>query len=244
MIENLTEPLAPLLGNVVAPLAPVVDGLTAPLAPVIDNLTAPLSPVVDGVVTALPPAVADILSPRAPQPEDIVAPRPGLTAPSTQAPAPATSLVPPGDGGPATPQLTPNAVELPAVQQPPADLPQTRTGLDPRAPQAGSPAHIPAGHATFPNAPYFSAAPHAAGADVAASQTDAPAGNAPSQQQPLPAPSGASAGAGAGSGVAAATLFALLLSLAAFGLRHSTRLRLPSMAWRQQAFLAVIERPG
>ena len=235
-----SEPLAPVLGNVVAPLAPVVDDLVAPLAPVIDNLTAPLSPVVDGVVTALPPAVADILSPRAPQPESGAAPLPSPSAPLRSAPAPATAPVPPSHflDTPATPQQSPSSIELPATHQP---------GVDP---QAGSPAHshAAAGYAAFSTAPAFptplqSLLP-AGDPEIAPSQTDAPAQGAPSQTQTLPAPSGSSAAAGAGSGVAAALLFALLVSLAAFGLRHSTRLRLPSKAWRQQAFLAVIERPG
>jgi hypothetical protein len=65
----------------------------------------------------------------------------------------------------------------------------------------------------------------------------------PSSAPPLPAPSGTSAGSGA-AGVAFSTLFALLLSFAAFGLRHFTRVRLVPLAWRQQAFVAVIERPG
>jgi hypothetical protein len=39
-------------------------------------------------------------------------------------------------------------------------------------------------------------------------------------------------------------LFAVLLSLVAFGLRHWWRSRWVSRAWRVQAFVAVIERPG
>jgi hypothetical protein len=152
------------------------------------------------------------------------------------------TLAPPSavDDAPATPQLTPHAVELPG----------TSVSVDPRAPLSTSPApgtRVPVGDSAFPAAPAFPAllpaAPHAAAA-IATSPADGSAQGTPSQSQPLPGPSGASASAGAGSGVAAATLFALLVSLAAFGLRHSTRLRLPSIAWRQQAFLAVIERPG
>jgi hypothetical protein len=145
---------------------------------------------------------------------------------------------------PATQHSTPVAVDLPATQRTLADPPQTGTHQVPRAPQAGWPIPDHGGHGAFSNALAFQAGLHAAGADVSASESTDPAGSAPSQTQPLPAPSGASAAAGAGSGVAAATLFALLVSLAAFGLRHSTRLRLPSTGWRQQAFLAVIERPG
>jgi hypothetical protein len=146
---------------------------------------------------------------------------------------------------PATPPTSPVNVDLPTTQQPVA-APQRTGAVDPRAPQTGSPTSSSQNHGVFPAAPPFPAALAAAqaGNDIAASQTNAPAQDAPSQSQPLSGPSGASASAGAGGGVAAATLFALLLSLAAFGLRHSTRLRLPSIAWRQQAFLAVIERPG
>jgi hypothetical protein len=237
----------------VAPLAPVVDGLTAPLAPVIDTLTAPLAPVVDGVVSALPPAVTNILPPRAqPQPDDSAGTsRPAPIAPTTRQ-GPPTAPTSPGHvyDTPATPPTSPVSVDLPTTRQPVAAPPQTGVAVDPRAPQVGSRGHnsqTDGGHGAFPAAPAFPAALQAAAqtaADTAASQMNAPADDAPSQVQPLPGSSGASASAGAGGGVAAATLFALLVSLAAFGLRHSTRLRLPSMAWRQQAFLAVIERPG
>jgi hypothetical protein len=37
---------------------------------------------------------------------------------------------------------------------------------------------------------------------------------------------------------------ALLFSIAAFALRHYSRLRLPPAQWRQFTFVAVIERPG
>jgi hypothetical protein len=36
----------------------------------------------------------------------------------------------------------------------------------------------------------------------------------------------------------------LLFSLAAFALRHFSRLRVPPAQWRPFAFVAVIERPG
>jgi hypothetical protein len=80
------------------------------------------------------------------------------------------------------------------------------------------------------------------GAPQASAQPSSSGATAPSPS-PLPAPSGATAGSGA-AGIATATLFALLLSLAAFGLRHFSRLRLVPVAWRPQAFVAVIERPG
>jgi hypothetical protein len=61
---------------------------------------------------------------------------------------------------------------------------------------------------------------------------------------PLPAPSGGS-GSSSGSGVAFSTLFALLVSLAAFSAqRFSRRLTLALAPWRPAAFIAVIERPG
>jgi hypothetical protein len=67
-------------------------------------------------------------------------------------------------------------------------------------------------------------------------------GDAPGSPQ-APAPSGSAAGSGA-AGVASSTLFALLVSLAAFALRHFTRLQLAQARWRPQAFVAVLERPG
>lgn len=81
------------------------------------------------------------------------------------------------------------------------------------------------------------------GASPAASEPAAAVGgDAPSSPQ-APAPSGAAAGSGA-AGVASSTLFALLVSLAAFALRHFTRLQLAPARWRPQAFVAVLERPG
>jgi hypothetical protein len=65
--------------------------------------------------------------------------------------------------------------------------------------------------------------------------------NAPPQ---LPAPSGGSGSSG-GPGLGSSTLFALLVSLAAFSAqRFSRRLDLALAPWRPTAFIAVIERPG
>jgi hypothetical protein len=52
-------------------------------------------------------------------------------------------------------------------------------------------------------------------------------------------------GSSGGSGVAFSTLFALLVSLAAFSAQQfSRRLTLVLPVWRPTAFIAVIERPG
>jgi hypothetical protein len=69
-------------------------------------------------------------------------------------------------------------------------------------------------------------------------------GNPPASQTPEPGSSGGTAAGGAGSGVAFSLLLALLFSIAAFGLQHYSRLRLPPRLWRQFTFVAVIERPG
>jgi hypothetical protein len=60
---------------------------------------------------------------------------------------------------------------------------------------------------------------------------------------PVPLPSSGGAAWAAG-GFAASTLFALLVSLLAFGLRHFWRSLFVGRAWRVRAFVAVIERPG
>jgi hypothetical protein len=134
-------------------------------------------------------------------------------------------------------------LEFPASHEAQTEPPRAGLADDAPAPPAGSAAQSATAFPAFPGfLSELSAAPGNGAA--AALLPDAPAGSGPSPAQPVPAPSGASAAAGAGGGVAAATLFALLVSLAAFGLRHSTRLRLASIAWRQQAFVAVIERPG
>ena len=137
-----------------------------------------------------------------------------------------------------------------AAQPPILTTPPTPTvALDAPSPAAGSPAPGtqpgPFGYPTF-EGPLSLTAPLAASTHAAAagSSPDSAVGSGPSPSQPLPAPSGASASAGGIGGAAGGILFALLVSLAAFGLRHSTRLRLSSFAWRPQAFVAVIERPG
>jgi hypothetical protein len=62
---------------------------------------------------------------------------------------------------------------------------------------------------------------------------------------PPPLPSSGGSGASGGSGVAFSTLFALLVSLAAFSAQpFSRRLTLALPPWRPAAFIAVIERPG
>jgi hypothetical protein len=92
-----------------------------------------------------------------------------------------------------------------------------------------------------------SLAPAAFGADPPVELGAPPAeldGGTSLPQVPDPASSaGGAAGAG-GSAAAFGFFFALLLSLAAYGLRHYSRLRLPPAQWRQLAFVAVIERPG
>ena len=234
ILENVTEPLAPIVGAVTDPLVPVIEDLTTPLAPVIDNvlnppapvvedLTAPLSPVGGKITTALPP-VAD----RVPQPVS--------GAPQIQQPASMPSL----------PQGSPS-LDLPVS----ALTPQGAIHA-PQRPTLNGPAagHAPAGFLpglpafTNPFSPTFSAAPVATSGDtVTASSEAGPAGGGSPAPQ-LPASSGSSASAGGLGGAAGGTLFALLVSLAAFGLRHTTRLRLSAFAWRPQAFVAVIERPG
>jgi hypothetical protein len=69
-------------------------------------------------------------------------------------------------------------------------------------------------------------------------------GGSPNAPPSLPAPAGGSGSSG-GSGVAFSTLFALLVSLAAFSAQpFSRRLKLALAPWRPAAFIAVIERPG
>jgi hypothetical protein len=63
----------------------------------------------------------------------------------------------------------------------------------------------------------------------------------PHSPEPVTTGSGAASAAAA---AATAGLFALLLSLAALGLRYFARLQLAPVRWRPQAFVAVLERPG
>jgi hypothetical protein len=69
-------------------------------------------------------------------------------------------------------------------------------------------------------------------------------GASPDAPLQLPAPAGGSGSSG-GSGAGSSTLFALLVSLAAFSAQpFSRRLILALPPWRPAAFIAVIERPG
>jgi hypothetical protein len=63
-------------------------------------------------------------------------------------------------------------------------------------------------------------------------------------QSPGPGTAGGSPFSAGSSGFGSGLMLALLFSLAAFGLRHYSRLRLPPRQWRPFAFVAVIERPG
>jgi hypothetical protein len=111
-------------------------------------------------------------------------------------------------------------------------------------------ADTPAAGPSLPSGPW---APLAALAQAAlgsaalahAPQAAPPAnGGGPLPQAPGPAPAGGSATGGVGSGVAFGFFLALLFSIAAFALRHFSRLRLPPAQRRQFTFVAVIERPG
>jgi hypothetical protein len=216
VVENLTAPLAPLVENLTAPLSPVLEDLTSPLAPVVENLTAPLAPAVEDLTSSVPGGLGGHADPAAPlsPPQGTALPGPAASSPS----APASVDLMPAE---TRSQLgleshATGAQSLPAVRGPGASLFTSPGFLSPGAP-------------TSPTA--------------AAAASDSASGPVPPNGLPAPASSGASAGSGA-AGVASSVLLALLLSLAAFGLRHFTRLRLASFAWRPQAFVAVIERPG
>jgi hypothetical protein len=82
------------------------------------------------------------------------------------------------------------------------------------------------------------------GASSAAIDAPGLQGRASAAAPSAPAPVQSSGSAGpAGSGVAF-SLFALLVSLAAFALGKYTLLTLSRARWRPLAFVAVIERPG
>jgi hypothetical protein len=243
VIEDVTAPLAPVVGDLTAPLAPIVEGVTAPLTPVIEDLTAPLAPVVEDLTGPLAPVVGDLTSPLPPSAGDVSAGVIGVTGPSSPAPhafptaAAPSSQIP----APSAPPATPGAPSASVFAGP-----EARSGLGLDAPQTSGRESMPAapgpGPSIFGSPGLFSPSTpssHAGSASPLASATGSVPPNGPS----LPVPSGASAGSGAG-GVATGTLLALLLSLAAFGLRHFSRLRMASFAWRPQAFVAVIERPG
>jgi hypothetical protein len=127
---------------------------------------------------------------------------------------------------------------LPGVGGPPAlDAPRPAALIDRLA--SGVPFGDQFGVGTLDLPVAFGAGPAVApGAQPAALD-----GGASLPQVPEPA-SSAGGAAASGSAAAFAVFLALLLSLAAFGLRHFSRLRLPPGQWRQFTFVAVIERPG
>jgi hypothetical protein len=151
-------------------------------------------------------------------------------------PAPPVAAAPvaaaPPVGSPVAVDLPPDA--LPGVGGPPAlDALRLAALID----RLASGDRFGAGGLDLPAA--FGASPAVApGAQPAALD-----GGASLPQVPEPAsPAGGAAASGAGA--AFAFFLALLLSLAAFGLRHTSRLRLPPVQWRQFEFVAVVERPG
>jgi hypothetical protein len=196
----------------------VVEDLTAPLSPVVENLTAPVAPAVEDLTSSAPLGLGGHAGPAAP-----LSPPQGTALPDTAAAPSAPAAVP--------------------VDLMPAD---TRSQLGLESPHATGAQSLPAVPGLGPSpltSPGFLSPGAPASPTAAAAASDSASGPVPPNGLPAPAPSGASAGSGA-AGVASSVLLALLLSLAAFGLRHFTRLRLASFAWRPQAFVAVIERPG
>jgi hypothetical protein len=198
--------------------------LTAPLLDRGDELTAPLLDT-GGPSSSAPPS----RDPSAPGTPSAPAPRAGDLAGA--APAPTDAAATPTTPIPETPLET----ALTGGPQPLETVP-------PAGSVAGH-AHalyslaLPAGATPFVQTPAWSAT-------MATANAPAPNGDgkpvAPTQP---PAPFSGSAAA-AVSGAAASALFALLISLAAFTLGGSSRLRLTPARWRPLAFVAVIERPG
>jgi hypothetical protein len=235
-VEDLTAPLAPVIEDLTAPLAPVVEDLTAPLAPIAEDLTAPLAPIVEDLSAPLAPALDDVTSPLAPLAGDLTTPfGPAVQDPTSAPIAPGSSPV---AGMPVA-----SAPSTPISVLPPLTAPHSAGPVSHGGPAAS---HQSLPIFDVPLSPGFGptllAAPGHAGLDAGFGPDTAAGGS--SGPLPLPGTSGSSAAAGGFGGAAGGTLFALLLSLAAFGLRHSTRLRLSSFAFRPQAFVAVIERPG
>jgi hypothetical protein len=224
-VESLLPPGGD--GGLLAPLTPVVESLLppsdgggplAPLAPVLDRVLPPSGgggPLTEVLQTLAPPSAGD--GPLPLEPADL----PLSTAPASP-PAGLPDLPAPAAGGgsfdaPTTPATPPVSVLLDQL----VAASPFGSGVT-----AASPLALGAGPA-----PTFGAPP---------AQLEG-GGSPPQVPDPASSAGGASAG---GSGVAFGLFLALLFSLAAFALRHYSRLRLPPVQWRQFAFVAVIERPG
>jgi hypothetical protein len=118
------------------------------------------------------------------------------------------------------------------------------TGAGPSVPGADLLAGLPASTASAGVAsPALTAAQQAA-AVLAAGAPAKDAGAAPPPTQTPASGVGGSPFAPGGSGVGFGLVLALLISLAAFALQGTSRLRLPPGQWRSFTHVAVIERPG
>jgi hypothetical protein len=165
----------------------------------------------------------------------------GGATPPTPPPAPAGSE--PGTGAPAS--LGSHATRLPG---PLGGEELTDLGRHGGVP-SGSPTHGWAAGGLLSPFLHPGTGPAGAAAIIslaAAADAGTISGGGSSNAPPPPLPaSGAGSGSSGGFGVAFSTLFALLVSLAAFSAQQfSRRLILALPPWRPAAFIAVIERPG
>jgi hypothetical protein len=257
------EDLGPIkhVADGVPPVAELVDAGSSLVAPLIEPITAPLAglepplreaglplpalPALPGAGGSPPPAGPGALLDALPSGTNRQPPSGGQAGPGH-----GTDAGSPGNAAAAPDSLTAATADGPASVSP-ASKPAETLGsagpgplADPRLGHGLARPAQPLGWATPLHALFGTGTTAIASGLLGASPAVADPAGALGADPPQPAaPGGAAAGSG-GSGVGSSTLFALLLSLAAVALRHSTRLQLAPARWRPQAFVAVLERPG
>jgi len=272
VVENVGRsptPVSPDLGGALAPVSPGLRDSLSPVGPDLGGSLSPVNPELGGSLPPVSPDLGGSLSPAAPDLAGSVPPvHPDLGGspplPSTPGAFVPTAVVLPLGGDKSDPSAPPAAganVMAPGGEAGQLELPVAAPLSVVLAPVVHvGPGGDPGAHAPLASVAAHGEMPASAGAAQANLFDDALAagGMWPSAAAAAPDPSAsqiggfgaprlpASSGGGAATGVGLAftTLLALLIALASFTLQRFERLRLVPAVWRQQAFVAVIERPG
>jgi hypothetical protein len=268
VMDDGVDVVLPVLDPVLQSVAPIVADVPDVVPPALGPVLAPIAPIVDLPTVLLPP-VPGLLGAVAPVPDggdhQPPAEQLGPSPPSSTPPSPLDTATGPGSEPTGAGERFPLSGEAPAVSVSPgttAALPALGASPEPMVAQglpelksepqgAGvTPVSSPDPRGTLAAfaLPCYAAAPMSGLAPLASWQTErvraSASGDGPTEIPSLPPPSSCS-GTSGGSGAGFRTLFADLVTLAAFAAQpFSRRLQRASAPWRPAAFVAVIERPG
>jgi hypothetical protein len=260
VVENLVEPVIVLV--VEDPAEPAVEGPAEPVEPVVNRDDGqPAAGEEPGSSCCAPPSPLDASAPSSDPPASPGgSPATGAGGrppekPSAEAPAasdsPGTAAAPPeADVSPA-PAVGPALPDLAVPPEPVVarTVPGLRSERQQQVPRPAVRSSHAAGGATAASAFACNAAaavygPAPLSSALIEAVPDSASGGGSSEVPSLPSPS-TCGGTGGGSGAASRTLFADLVTLAAFAAQpFSRRLRHASAPWPPAAFVALIERPG